>query len=303
MKNLHNALYLHPGSHHVYPTTESRSECRVVTTSMLQCHTRSRIFKLNSQVTRSTRFWIPSGKNSSLGAIETPSLKLSPPRKESPTPALSLFPSGLWSRSPALARPRPGRGPQATLRAAGGREPAGLGGAGAGRGRSGGGGGGGGGDCGVAARDAARGRPAGRGRRGAWGSPAFPPRSRQAAILRSCLRWRRRLSSLAAHRSLHRLYLLAAAATPGAAAQRPGHTQGGKEPPTLGVSRRRPTFPHSRSRASPETLRWRREVSGPSAVRRPRREGRGVAALTARLARPHPGPREPRGSARVVAAA
>lgn len=40
MKNLHNALYLHPGSHHVYPTTESRSEYGVVTTSMLQCHPR-----------------------------------------------------------------------------------------------------------------------------------------------------------------------------------------------------------------------------------------------------------------------
>ena len=59
--------------------------------------------------------------------------------------------------------------------------------------------------------------------------------------------------------------------------ENPGHSRGGKEPPAPEVSRRPAPFPHCRSRAPPEPLRWRREVAAPGAARWPRRRGRGAA--------------------------
>lgn len=152
-------------------------------------------------------------------------------------------------------RPRPPATPGARPAAASPREGRGAGGPRRRRWRS-----------GRGARQA--GRPAGRGRRGAPGSPAFSPRRRRAAILRSCLRWRRRLSSPAAQRSHHRLSLPAATAPPRSAPA----TRRRAEVARSSGKPRRPPFPHSPLPVPPETLRWRREVAGPALP------GRGAAA-------------------------
>ncbi|XP_032694301.1 hapless 2-like [Lontra canadensis] len=88
------------------------------------------------------------------------------PRPSSPVPPGRAF-RRAPCRRPTLTRPHPAPRPPATRRAA---VPSERGGRGAGGPHGGGGGGG-----GVGAQAAARGRPAGRGRRGARGSPAFPP--------------------------------------------------------------------------------------------------------------------------------